>query len=592
MTRTIREFVSFPITLREATVVRIEDITPGMRRLVIAGPQLRAFTRLGHPQEAVRSEGFDDHVKLVFPRADGSAPEMPGQVPGTLSWTREAIERSRNYTVRSWDEASAEMTIDVVRHVGGLAAEWSFGCAVGDRLWFAGPKESALWPHGVDWYLVAGDETALPAIARWVEEAPPGTRAQIFVELTDRAHRQDLALQEGMEVTWLGPVTERPSPLLADAVMAAEVWPGTVYAFVAGEALGIKPLRRHLRREWGLPRERVEVVGYWRHQPTQEPATALEEEAHRIEHMADLLVPVITRAAVTAGLVRRLVAGPATAEVLATELGLREDPVARLLRAMVATELAEPVEGGFALTRLGAELDSEDLRQQLDLADPGARDVWSIIDLLPALGVILPERSETTSLLGRHALHADQAKYVASDVEKLSLVRAAGHVTLRGTGTSTLADHLLSSRPDLRMTIVARPHEREWILSDVSRLGHVPDASRRIAFVGPDEPLPETDVSVLAWESGGRDDAGLRGVVGSAARAGRTVVLLDTLLGEEVHDHDAAADLAELTARGRGMRTTAELETLLTEVAAGHDLSVRQDITPWVGLTSYTLTAT
>lgn len=95
MTRTIREFVSFPVTLREGTMVR--------------------------------SEGFDDHVGLVFPKPGGSAPELPGQVPGALSWTYEAIERSRNYTVRSWGEGSAEMTIDVERHVGGLAAEWCFG---------------------------------------------------------------------------------------------------------------------------------------------------------------------------------------------------------------------------------------------------------------------------------------------------------------------------------------------------------------------------------------------------------------------------------------------------------------------------------
>lgn len=591
MPRTIREFVSFPITLREATVARIEDITPGMRRLVVTGPQLRAFTRLGHPQDPVRSEGFDDHVKLVFPRADGTAPEMPGQVPGSLSWTREAIERSRNYTVRAWDEGSAELTIDVVRHVGGLAAEWCFGCEVGDRLWFAGPKESALWPHGVDWHLVAGDETALPAIARWVDEAPPGTRAQIFVELTDQAHRQELALQEGMEVTWLGPVTERPSPLLADAVMGAEFWPGEVYAFVAGEALGIKPLRRHLRRERGLPPERVEVVGYWRHQPAQQPVVALDEEAHRIEHMTDLLVPVIARAAVTSGLVRRLVTGPATSTVLAGELGLREDPVARLLRAMVATGLAVPATEGFALTRLGAELDSEELRHQLDLTDPAARDAWSITDLLPALGVTLPERTEVTSLLGRHARHADHAKYLASDLERLAAVRAAGHITLRGTGTSTLADHLLSARPDLRLAIIARPAERDWILADVDRLGHVRDARERIAFVEPDGPLPATHVSVLAWESGGRDDAALRDLVRAAVVAGRTTVLLDALLDAEVHDHDAAADLAELTARGRGMRTVAELETVLAEVAAEHDLTVGQDIVPWVGLTSYTLTA-
>ncbi|XCM33751.1 siderophore-interacting protein [Streptomyces parvus] len=84
-TRNPRPVVTFPIVLRELTVLRVADVTPGMRRVTLGGEQLRAFHRDGLDLPALRSEGFDDHVKFFF--ADGDAPPvLPGQNVSSLDW--------------------------------------------------------------------------------------------------------------------------------------------------------------------------------------------------------------------------------------------------------------------------------------------------------------------------------------------------------------------------------------------------------------------------------------------------------------------------------------------------------------------------
>ncbi|NEE40962.1 siderophore-interacting protein, partial [Streptomyces sp. SID7982] len=69
--------------------------------------------------------------------------------------------------------------------------------------WIAGPKMSHGHPEGVDWLLVIGDETALPAIGRWLAEMPAGTRARVFIEVGEESHRQDLPTEADATITWL-----------------------------------------------------------------------------------------------------------------------------------------------------------------------------------------------------------------------------------------------------------------------------------------------------------------------------------------------------------------------------------------------------
>ncbi|MFE1889777.1 siderophore-interacting protein [Streptomyces microflavus] len=96
-TRNPRPVVTFPIVLRELTVLRVADVTPGMRRVTLGGPQLRAFHRDGLDLPALRTEGFDDHVKFFFAEGD-EPPVLPGQNVSSLDWPVDARPLAKDYT--------------------------------------------------------------------------------------------------------------------------------------------------------------------------------------------------------------------------------------------------------------------------------------------------------------------------------------------------------------------------------------------------------------------------------------------------------------------------------------------------------------
>jgi len=240
MARLRRSIDAYGITTRTLEVLRVADVTPGMRRVTMGGPQLAAhIAPNGNPVAAFRSDGFDDAIEVVLDRPDQPGTDRPTQGRGVVRWPRDGAHiLSRAYTVRRWDAEAGEIDVDVVRRVGGPGTAWVQRVRPGDEIQIVGPKASAGHPEGVAWTLAAGDETALPAIGRWLEEWPEGARGRVFVEIGEDSHRQDLPIPEGVELTWLSRRGAAPgtAPLLLDAIRSAEWWDGTPYVWVAGEA--------------------------------------------------------------------------------------------------------------------------------------------------------------------------------------------------------------------------------------------------------------------------------------------------------------------------------------------------------------------
>ncbi|MGD7786757.1 siderophore-interacting protein [Propionibacteriaceae bacterium Y1700] len=584
MPRTIRNFESHPITLREVRVVHVFDVTPGMRRVVVAGPEMGAFVRQGHRQPPVVSEGFDDHVKLLLPAADGTPPTLPGQADGRLRWEPEQIAATRNYTVRSFDPTTGEMALDFVRHGDGLASSWAERCAVGDKVWFAGPKECAGFPEGVDWHLVAGDETALPAIGRWITEAPVGTRGQVFVEIPHANDRQtDLPDRDGIEVNWLvrdgqfrDGAAVLPGQLLDEAIRAAQWWPGVVYAFVAGEALALKPIRRHLRDERRIPPERLEIVGYWRR--TETDTDPSDNPVVRLHEMSELLAPMVLRAAVTIGLPGAWEQGLERVDDLAAATAVLPGPLSRLLRALVAIGVAEVTDAGFRPTPLGAALDDDHLADHLDLHRPAAVTELGLIGLVDSLrgddgfarahgdsfAAVRRQRHELEVALQRQA--AEETAWVANNLAALPALSGAASVGLSGLGTTSLGNAIARRGSTVRIVVPAPVVE--WSVGDLDALcGRTPrrDQITVVPDTG-DAALAEADVWVLAHAltelSDDRAIEVLRAV--PAAR----IVVLDQLLGRGAGG-DAEADLTALTTYGTGLRTADEVTALLDRAGFG-----------------------
>lgn len=128
-----------------------------------------------------------------------------------------------------------------------------------------GPRHDFYASPEADWHLIAGDETALPAIAAILEALPDGTRARVVVEVDGPDDQLPLRARPGVTVDWLHRVG-RPAgttTLLADAVRAVDWLPGAVQAWVAAETGVARDVRRHLR-ERGVPPAATQACGYWR----------------------------------------------------------------------------------------------------------------------------------------------------------------------------------------------------------------------------------------------------------------------------------------------------------------------------------------
>jgi NADPH-dependent ferric siderophore reductase len=239
------------------TVIRREDLSPHMVRIVAGGDGFADFTN---------NDFVDRYIKLVFPQ-----PGVEYDSPLDLWSIRETMPReqwpfTRTYTVRWVDAAARELAIDFVVHGDeGLAGPWAAKAQPGDTLTFTGPGGAYNPAPEADWYLFAGDEAALPAIAACVESLPAEATGLAFLEVDSDADIQQIAAPAGVEVHWLtrNGVPAGDSDLLVQAVADAE-WPdGRVDVFAPGERGYMKALRDVLFKQRGLDRKQVSLSGYW-----------------------------------------------------------------------------------------------------------------------------------------------------------------------------------------------------------------------------------------------------------------------------------------------------------------------------------------
>ncbi|MFF6842623.1 siderophore-interacting protein [Streptomyces tanashiensis] len=254
----------------EARVVHTERITPHMVRVVLGGPGLDSFA----------ADTYTDHyVKLLFAPEGVAYPEPFDMERIRAEFPREQWPTTRTYTVRAWDPVHHELTIDFVVHGDeGLAGPWAARAQAGETVRFLGPGGGYAPDPAADWHLLVGDESALPAIAVALEQLPEGARAQVLVEVSDAAEEQKLATATGIDVTWLHRGDRPVGALLVEAVTALEFPAGEVHAFVHGEAGFVKELRRHLRLDRGVARERLSISGYWRLGKSDEAWRAIKRE--------------------------------------------------------------------------------------------------------------------------------------------------------------------------------------------------------------------------------------------------------------------------------------------------------------------------
>ena len=298
-----------------ATVARVERLTPHFTRVTFAGDELAEFG----------TAGFDQRVKVVLPLASSGFAHFPADEDWYRAWRELPAERRnpfRTYTVRAVRPAEREVDIDFVGHGdGGPASAWALQAAPGDDILLIGPDElSEGRTIGIDWrpgdvetVLLAGDETAAPAICAILESLPADAQGAALIEIPSPDDRLEVRAPSGVDVRWLPrtspgarhgerlipavrdrvartcrlrecataadaasraalePTGPGPGPDV-DAASDAVLWDvpegtsldGDCYAWLAGEASVITTLRRFLVKEAGLDRRQVAFMGYWR----------------------------------------------------------------------------------------------------------------------------------------------------------------------------------------------------------------------------------------------------------------------------------------------------------------------------------------
>lgn len=223
------------VVRRRLTVHDAVSLTPHMRRLILGGDALEGFN----------SPAADDHVKIFVPGPEGFV--------------------GRDYTPRRYDGAAQALTIDFALHDAGPATAWARQAQVGDEVEIAGPRGSAIVPSDFDWWLLIGDETALPAIGRRVEELPAGTPVATVVAVPGPQDEQRLETGAAHRAVWVHrapAAAANPAPLLA-ALKSLPRPAGDGYIWIAAETHVARALRAWVLEDFGHPAAWTKASGYW-----------------------------------------------------------------------------------------------------------------------------------------------------------------------------------------------------------------------------------------------------------------------------------------------------------------------------------------
>jgi len=260
-----------PPHFQKLTVASVSDVTPRMRRVILSCENVAAC-----------ASDSRYHIRLLLPPA-GRAPRWPTiSTDGRIRWpTDDDALVTRIYTIRSIDTDAGRIAVDFVLHDhAGPASAWAASVQPGTVIGMLGPGGSAVPPAGR--YLLAGDETALPAISRLLEALPAQARGLALIEVADAAEEQKIDNRTAIEVRWLHRKGAAPgtTTLLQHAIMA-QPEPGRdddLFVWASCEFSAFKAIRAPVRKRWGLAKEKHLVTSYWRLGMANEDAEVLEPD--------------------------------------------------------------------------------------------------------------------------------------------------------------------------------------------------------------------------------------------------------------------------------------------------------------------------
>lgn len=263
---------ALPPDMHILTVRAVRDLTPKMRRVRFSGLGLDGFEV---PDQL--------HCRLLFPQTGSGSPQWPKLGDnGRIVWPEAGMLATRIYTVRRIDAAAGLLEIDFFLHDSdGPGMSWLAAAKEGDVVGILGP--AAHGPRPASWYLLAGDETGLPGIARILEDLPATAEGVALIEIDNSGEEQALSCPAGIEIRWLHRNGAPPgtSRLLTEAAreIAFPVPAEELFIWLGAEFACFRELRLHWRRELGIPAARMVTYSHWRRFMSEDDIAAAGAEA-------------------------------------------------------------------------------------------------------------------------------------------------------------------------------------------------------------------------------------------------------------------------------------------------------------------------
>lgn len=244
-----------PPPFRHVAVAQIEGLSPRLVRVGFVGEALHGF-QIEQPAASVR---------LLLPSPGARELEIPTWNGNEFLLADGQRPIIRTFTPRHFDAAALRLDLDIVIHDGGAVSAWVMAASVGDQAAISGPGRGYAIDQNTPSMLLAGDETALPAICQLIEHIPHQTSVQVLIEIVREDAEIALPAHPQLSADWLiVEATDEPGTALIEAVRTVPIPDGTK-VWAAGEAAAMHQLRRHLFEERMLARSEATVRGYWKH---------------------------------------------------------------------------------------------------------------------------------------------------------------------------------------------------------------------------------------------------------------------------------------------------------------------------------------
>ncbi len=248
----VTTLVRHQLAIRRLAVHTVERPTPRLVRVTLGGAELDGFTSLAP----------DDYVRVFFPTPGATELVLPQVGEHGVIWPNSGPQPiARHFTPGRFDPVASTLQLDIVLHAAGVASAWATAAKPGQHLGIGGPRESNLVNVDFDAYLLAADETGLPALARWVRELPENVPVSALVEVSDHLDEQELETSTRLAIQW---VHRTRDERLQDVIRSLVLPAGRLYIWVAAEASAVQAIRHHLLDERGLDPETLRARGYWK----------------------------------------------------------------------------------------------------------------------------------------------------------------------------------------------------------------------------------------------------------------------------------------------------------------------------------------